>query len=160
MSFSNAWSAVGGIGAAVAAIAALVALVYARKTVSVARDGLDVVTRALADVAEAEQAAVTARGETLTEESNLLRLRSLERISESVGRIGVHLGETAPKGAIAMHVRTQQHQLRTALAILTVVGGPELPRCRQLATAPQHLVGFLLEDAFDELVETSARILE
>src|SRR5277367_6032497 len=116
MSVSNAWAVVGRVGAAVAAIAALIALVYARRTVTIARDSLNVIEKGLSDAAETQQAVLAARRETLSDEHHLLRLRSFERISETVGRIGIHLGEVAPKGAIVMRVRTEQHQLRTALA--------------------------------------------
>ena len=160
MPSSHVWSAIAGVAAAVAAIAALLAILYVRRTILVARETLATAKETLDEAHEARRGEQAAQREALADERHVLRLRSLEQISEAVSRIGIHLRELAPKGAVAMHVRTEQHRLRTSLAVFTLVGGPELPRCKALSEAPQHMVGFLLEDAFDELVEATPGVLE
>jgi hypothetical protein len=129
-------------------------------TIALAQDSLDVIKRALADAHETRESELQTRRDNLAGERHLLQLRELQRISETVGRIGAHLREVAPKGVTVVRVRVEHHHLRTALAIFATVGGPELPRCKKLAEAPQHMVGLLVEDVFDELLEAAPAILD
>ncbi len=171
MILADLWSADGGIGAVVAALAALTTIWYARATVREARaarqEASDAHREELAEQRRALEASTAAHQEQMRErqrafatEIKLQRIVQLERVAVVL----TDLADTARAEAIDPPGRPVTDQagrrmtripavlgrLRTAVALLDALGGPELPAAGQLArqaggTPPERTLSSALD---------------
>ncbi len=153
MILADAWSAVGGIAAVVAAVAALITIGFAWATVRQAsaarREASNAHTEEMAEQRRALEASTAAHQEQLREreralaaEIKLQRVVQLQRVAEVL----TDLADAARAEAIQPPGRPVTDQtgrrltgiptvlarLRTAVALLDALGGPELPTARKL----------------------------
>ncbi len=157
MILADAWSAVGGIGAVVAAGAALITVGFAWATVREARaarrEASDAHKEEMAEQRHALQASTAAHQEQMRErqralatEIKLQRVVQLERVAEVL----TDLADTARAEAIQPPGRSVSDssgrrltgipavlaRLRTAVALLDALGGPNLVAAGKLARQP------------------------
>ena len=143
VTWSEGISAVSAVAAAVAAVAAVRAIHYARKTAEVSNEALNTAKQAAADAHEAHLQEISQREEAIAAEREVELWRRFIRVVESVSGIAEAMAGAEQGNRRDLRLVTlRQAELKAALRALRVVGGPELPECTKLESAPTDSVDY------------------